>query len=343
MTLIGQEIQEQPEVARRVLAQVEQAQQIATAVHDFDPAYIMMVARGTSDNAARYAQYLWGMRLGLPVALATPSLYTLYDAPQNLSRGLVVGISQSGQSADIRAVLDHAQAQGALTVSLTNDAASPMAQSTAHHLDVMAGPERSVAATKSYTAQLAAVALLGTALAEDAEMASELASLPDALTQTLTLSETIPDWVQRYRYMDRFAAIGRGLNYATAYEISLKIKELCYVSGEEYSEADFRHGPIALVGEGFPVVLVMPEGKPYPLLYELLETLLERRAEVLAITNRSEVEGRATQWMRLPPMPEWLSPIVAVIPGQIFAKSLAEARGHEVDTPRGLNKVTSTQ
>jgi glucosamine--fructose-6-phosphate aminotransferase (isomerizing) len=257
---------------------------------------------------------------------------------------VTIGISQSGQSEDVRRVLDDARSQGGLTLSITNDPASPLATTAAHHLFIDAGKEVSVAATKTYTAQLAAIALLVAKLADRAELHESLQKLPDFVRQTLESSESIAEWVQRYRYMERFAAIGRGYNYATAYEVSLKIKELCYITGEQYSEADFRHGPIALIQPGFPVMVFAARGKTLPLILDLLERLQGQRAECLLITNDNAPGTFAQQVMPFPAaMPEWLSPVAAVIPGQIFAMRLAVARGHQVDEPRGLKKVTVTE
>jgi glucosamine--fructose-6-phosphate aminotransferase (isomerizing) len=244
----------------------------------------------------------------------------------------------------VRRVLSDARSQGGLTLSITNDPASPLANTAAHHLFIDAGKEVSVAATKSYTAQLTAIALLVAHLADRAELHDSLLQLPDFVEQTLAASEPIAEWVQRYRYMERFAAIGRGYNYATAYEVSLKIKELCYITGEQYSEADFRHGPIALIHPGFPVMIFAARGKTLPLLVDLLERLHEQRAECLLITNDDAGKHLAQHVMPFPnAMPEWLSPVAAVIPGQIFAMRLALARGNQVDAPRGLKKVTVTE
>jgi glucosamine--fructose-6-phosphate aminotransferase (isomerizing) len=212
-----------------------------------------------------------------------------------------------------------------------------------YHLALGAGEEVSVAATKSYTAELAAIALLTVALLEDERLEAELKRLPQYIEQTLTASSPIVDWIERYRYMERYAVIGRGYNYCTAYEISLKIKELCYITGEEYSEADFRHGPIAVIQAGFPVILVAPKGMTFEKQLDLLQQLQRKGAEVLVISNAPECAAYAKKLMPIPDdIPEWLSPIVAVIPGQIIAMTLALARGHEVDKPRGLTKVTNT-
>ena len=284
-----------------------------------------------------------GIEIGLPVALATPSVHTLYESPPNLSKALVIGISQSGQSEDINQVISDARSQDALTLGITNDSNSPLAQTAKHHLPILAGEEISVAATKTYTAQLTAIALLVAELANKPTLQTELEKLPYYVETTLKLSQSIPGWVQRYRYMERFAAIGRGYNYSTAFEISLKIKELCYITGQEYSEADFRHGPIAVVQPGFPVLVIAPKGKPLPGVLDLLDKLKARNAECLIISNDDHALSFGQNKMLLPDnQPEWLTPITAVIPGQIFAMNLALVKGHSVDKPEGLTKVTST-
>jgi glutamine---fructose-6-phosphate transaminase (isomerizing) len=345
MLHIEKEIAEQPEVIRRLLdEETGTAERIAQAIREYDPAFVMIAARGTSDNAARYAQYLWGTHNSLPVALATPSVHTLYKAQPNLSRALVIGISQSGQSTDVGQVVADAKGQGALTVTITNDEESPMAKMADYHLPLRCGEGSSVAATKTYTAQLVAIAMLAAALKTDSGMQAELQKLPDYVAHTLELSGPVRDWVQRYRYIESMAVIGRGYNYSTAFEISIKIKELCYVTCEEYSEADFRHGPIAIIQPGFPVIVVAPSGKPFELMRDLLGELNKRRAECLVISDDASLEEHAQYFMRLPVgLPEWLSPVCAVIPGQIFAKNLALIKGHSVDRPEGLTKVTFTQ
>lgn len=342
--LLETEIHEQADVLSRLLdEQWSHVEQIAAAVRAFDPAYVLIAARGTSDNAARYAQYVLGGQAHLPVALSTPSLHTLYETPPNLSKGLVIGISQSGQAEDVRRVLADGRAQGALTISVTNYPDSPMAQAAAYHIPLCAGEEQSIAATKTYTAQLTVMALLGALLTGDAALLAELRSLPEWMRATLTFSEGIAGWAERYRYITQFAAIGRGYNYPTAFEISLKIKELTYVIGEGYSEADFRHGPIATIMPGFPVVMVAPQGRTLPQMLELSEKLAEKQAELLIISNDRDLLSKATKAMPIPAVPEWLSPIIAVVPGQILAMNLALVRGYPVDKPRGLTKVTVTR
>ncbi len=343
MSFLEQEIREQPEVIRRLIeAEWSNVQAIRQKIVDFNPEFVHIAARGTSDNAGRYAQYLFGIHAGLPVALATPSVHTLYESSPRLGRALVIGISQSGQSEDIRRVVEDGRKQGALTVSITNDDASPMAQASEYHIPLHAGAEKAVAATKSYTAQLTAVAMLGAALNSSPEMTTELQKLPGYAAETLTLSEPIQIWAERYRYMERLVTLGRGYNYCTAFEVGLKIKELCYVVGQEFSEADFRHGPIAVIQPGFPVITVAMTGKALLVILDLLHKLGERQAECLVISNDDAALGMGHKGMRVPVVPEWLSPVVGVIPGQVFAMSLAAAKGYDLDQPRGLSKVTYT-
>ena len=339
------EIAEQPDVMRRLLRdQSEKTQKVAAAIRHFDPTFITIAARGTSDNAARYAQYLFGDFARLPVALATPSLHTIYQSPPNLSRSLVIGISQSGQAEDVRLVLEDARKQGALTIGVTNYDDSPTAQTAEYHLSLMAGEEMSVAATKTYTAQLTVIAMLLTALVANNELRDTLARLPEHVEETLKLSESVAGWAERYRYMEQFVVIGRGYNYSTAFEIQLKVQELCGIMGDGYSEADFRHGPIALIKRGFPVIAVAPEGKTMPYVVDLLEKLHEQQSELLVISNHDNAFAHAQNRMEIPAgIPEWLTPMLSVIPGQVFAMQQAIVRGFPVDKPRGLNKVTVTR
>lgn len=344
MSQLSHEIAEQPEVlAGLIRDQRTPIARIAEAIHQFDPAFVVIAARGTSDNAARYAQYAFAVQWGKLVALATPSVHTLYGAAPDMRRALVIAVSQSGQSPDVRQVVTDARAQGALTLAITNDAASPLALAAAHHIPIGAGAEKSVAATKSYTAQLMAFALLAAAISGKAEMADAIDQVPAWVSETLARAATTHDWAQRYRYMERLVVIGRGYNYSTAFEISLKVKELCYVTGEGYSEADFRHGPIASINHGFPVIVVAPSGATFDQSRDLLVKLGQHGAECLAITDSSALETVAHRLLHIPAgVPEWLSPIVTVLPGQVFAMHLAAIKGHSVDQPRGLSKVTNT-
>lgn len=345
MTFLEQEIRQQPEVLQELLEQERgKVEALARAVDQAAIDYVLIAARGSSDHAALYAKYLLGAMVGLPVALAAPSLYTMYKRPPRMERALVVGISQSGASHDILSVVEEARSQGALTVAITNTPGSPLAQAAEHVLLCHAGEERSVAATKTYTAQLMVVAMLTAALAGDVSLWDALGQVPGLVAQVLELTPEVQRAAERYRYMDQCVVLGRGYNYATAYEIALKLKELTYVVAEPYSSADFQHGPIAIVAPGFPVLGFLPDGAVFDDLMGLMRRLKEdHEAELVVVSNREEALAQGRTAFRLPEMAEWLSPMVAVVPGQLFAWALTEAKGYDVDRPRGLRKVTVTR
>lgn len=344
MSQLQNEIAEQPAVIARLLDEAwAETERIAAAIRAFNPPFVCIAARGTSDNAARYAQYLFGHALGLPVMLATPSLHTLYHKPADLSRALVIGISQSGAAQDVRQVLADAREQGALTLGITNIADSPLGNTAETLLPLCAGQEFSVAASKTYTAQLTVVAMLAVALADDPAMRGELVRLPSLAAKTLELSESISGWAGRYQKIARLVVLGRGFNYATACEIALKIKELIYIASEGYSEADFWHGPIAAIDALHPVVLVAPSGAALDSMRTMQTDLAKRGADLLVISDDAQTLADATTPLLVPAAPEWLSPITCVMPGQIFAMQQALARGCAVDKPRGLSKVTVTE
>jgi len=342
---IHTEIFEQPDTMQNLLAkQQAEVSRIASEIRRREVGYVFLAARGTSDNAGRYANYLWGAHNGLPVALAAPSLFTFYGQPPHLKGALVVGVSQSGQSPDIVSVVAEGKKQGCLTLAITNAPDSPLAQTADLVIDVQAGVERAVAATKTYTAELMAMAMLSVALAGDQARGAELGHVPDWARQILGLEEQIERIAERYRYMERCVVIGRGFNYATAFEWSLKLKELTYVVAEAYSSADFQHGPIAMVERGFPVMAVAPRGAVYDSILPLLALLREQhRAELLVISDSAEALALAQSPIRLPSgIPEWLTPLVAILPTQLFCYHLTRAKGYDTEAPRTIRKVTET-
>jgi glucosamine--fructose-6-phosphate aminotransferase (isomerizing) len=344
-SVLHAEIMEQPAVLARLLeAEAASVRTLARDLERWSFDYVLIAARGSSDNAARYAQYLFGVALGLPVALATPSLHTLYGARLRFDGALVLGISQSGQSPDICAVVEDARKAGAPTVAITNNVDSPLAQAAGHVIALHAGPERSIAATKTYTTQLAAMALLALSLADDATGLAALRALPDALAATLALEPRMAEYAAQQHDITSAVTISRGYNYATAWEIALKLKELTYVPTEPYSAADFQHGPIALVRESFPVVLIAPRGAVAGDLTALAQRLRELGARLLAISDVPEVLAAADLPAALPvSVEERFSPLTSVVAGQLFAFHLACARGLDPDRPRGLRKVTETR
>jgi len=307
---IYQEIHEQPQALATLLrAERDHVRDLVADVQKRDITYAVIAARGTSDNAARYAQYLFGAVNGLQVALATPSLYSIYHRPPNLGNALVIGISQSGKSPDIVSVLSEARRQGALTVALTNTPDSDMANEADHVVYLYAGEEISVAATKTYSTSLGAIAMMSAAAAGDQEMQDHLERLPELCAQTLVMGPEIGAAAERYRYMRVCVVIGRGFNYATAFETALKIKELNYVMAEPYSSADFMHGPVALVEDAFPTILFAPQGIMLPEMQAFIRNLKERGAETIVISDDAETLALARTPFQLPvSVPEWLSP-----------------------------------
>jgi glucosamine--fructose-6-phosphate aminotransferase (isomerizing) len=336
MSQVEREIHEQPEGREAV-------EEVAAQVRAYGPRFVVFAARGSSDNAARYAQYLFGTHYRLPVCLATPSLFTCYEEAPSLADALVVGVSQSGQSPDIVAVVESGRRQGALTLTITNRPGSPLAVAADHTLPLLAGEERAVAATKTYTAQLCALAMLSAAVEGASARWAELDRVPALVQQAIGLNRAMDEKVARYRYAEHFAVVGRGFNYATAFEVALKMKETSYLVAEPYSPADLLHGPVAMIDRGFPVLLTAPSGRVLADLAELAGRLEQKRAELVAISDDASILGRARVALPLPGgVPEWVSPMVAVVPGQMFAVALARTRGLDPDQPRGLRKVTET-
>ena len=340
------EILEQPACLDRLLSsQRKNVEQIAAAIQSRDIRYAFLAARGTSDNAGRYANYLWGAMNGLPLALATPSLFTYYQQPPTLKNALVVGVSQSGQSPDIVSVLKEGKRQGNLTLAITNAPNSPLAQAADFVLDVQAGPELSVAATKTYTNELMAIAMLSVGLAGEAARWDELAQVAGWVGEALKQDASIGSLAPRYRYMQQCVVLGRGYNYATAFEWALKLKELTYVEAEPYSSADFQHGPVAMVGRGFPVMAVVPAGKVFDSMMALLGHLKSNLlAELVVISNSPAALSLAESPIPIPAgVPEWLSPLVGIVPAQLFACHLTRAKGYDENQPRTITKVTETR
>lgn len=339
-----QEIHQQPEVIQRLISEPQDPiKALADQIQSRGIRQVFIAARGTSDNAGRYAKYLLGAHNQMIVSLATPSLFTIYQQPPDISDTLVLGISQSGKSPDIVSVLTEGQRQGALTAAITNFPESDLGKAAQIVLDLQAGEEVSLAATKTYTAELTTLALLSAELDPSPQFKQDLIDLPEKIERVFDEEEHVDILAERYRYMRHCVTIGRGFNYASAFEFSLKMKELTYTIAEPYSSADFLHGPVALVDRGFPVFVIAPSGKMVPEIKSLVEKVQNRQAEVVIISDRQDLLDLADHKLSLPgSIPEWLSPISAIVPAQMFAMYLAHTRGFDVDQPRGLNKVTET-
>ena len=341
-SVLESEIRQQPETVARLLTD-SMFDTVAGAIRQAAPRSVTIAARGTSDNAARYAQYLFGVQFGLPVALSTPSVTTLYGKKIQYHDTLVIGISQSGTGADITQIVSDATAQGALTLAITNDPGSTLAKAANHCLALGVGQEKSVAATKTYTAQLTALAALTAHWAGDQDLIAALGQLPNWLSCFADQADQIASRAERFRFMSHCVVLGRGYNYATAFELALKLTELTYVVAEPYSSADFRHGPKALIEQDFPVIAIAPSGAAYADALDLIREIGGRGADLTVISDMDEVLDLAALPIKLPAnVPEWLSPIVSIVPGQWLAMSVADAKGLPLDAPRSLNKITIT-
>jgi glucosamine--fructose-6-phosphate aminotransferase (isomerizing) len=341
VSLARTEIAEQPAVVDGLLyRERESIERLAAEVRRRRPRYAVIAARGSSDNVARYAQHVLGRLAGLPVVLATPSLHTLYEAPPRLVDALVIGISQSGASPDVVSVVADGARQGAMTAAVTNDPASPLAAAAAHVIDLGAGEERSVAATKTYTASLAAIAWLAAASAGDRAREAELDALPGLIADQLARAGDAVAALDAVSGWERLTVVGRGAHYATAFEAALKLRELAGVVAEPFSPADLLHGPIAAVGRDQPLLAIAPAGPTERSMRELIAAARERGAPVAAIGHDP---SPGDPFLGLVEIPEWLGPVVAIVPAQLLAVGLAERRGVDVDAPFGLRKITLTR
>jgi glucosamine--fructose-6-phosphate aminotransferase (isomerizing) len=373
-THFEREIRGQALTLRRLLSERAAFEAVGAAVRAFAPRFVVTAARGSSDNAARYAKYLLGAHNRLVVSLGAPSLLTLYGSPPDLRGALLLGISQSGESPDITALAAEGARQGALTIALTNVLESPLARACQYVLPLHAGPELAVAATKSYTAELTALAMLSVAMGAPqgdeqgggsdggggggrAQRWAELARVPDAVDETLALCPQ--EVVARAAALidattTRLFVVGRGFNFSTAFEIALKLKETAYLSAEAQAPPDLWHGPIAVIDAHVPAIVLAVAGPSLPELAPLLAEIGHRGAPLTIVSNveptatilATILAGAGSNPTALLPfsnaLPEWLSPIAGVVPGQLLAAETARRRGYDPDRPRGLAKITKT-
>jgi glucosamine--fructose-6-phosphate aminotransferase (isomerizing) len=341
MSLMLQEIAEQPAVLENTIdAELEKVKKLGHFLRGREIDLIVLVARGSSDNAALFGRYLLEVTTGIPVSLSAPSVYTLYNAKLRLNRAVVIGVSQSGEGVDINQVLQSAKNSGAFTIGITNNSDSSMAKIADETLLIHAGREKSVAATKTYTGQMLHFYMLASALADE-KIAFE--KIPQFAAQSLDLQDEIKTLVERYTFMENCVVVGRGMNYGNAYELALKLMETCYVVAERFSSADFFHGPLAIVERRFPLILFAPAGATKTSSIDLLKRLQELHADSFSITNDAQIAELSSRRLLLPKdIEEFLSPIPFIIPAQLFAAYLAEAKGINPDEPRSLSKVTRT-
>lgn len=343
MSLMLNEIGQQPEVIERTIRrESKKITSFAEKLQRMRPRLIVLVARGSSDNAALFGRYLLEMTTGIPVSMAAPAIHTLYKTRMDLKDALVIGISQSGEGVDINMVLESSRRCGAMTLAITNEAGSTMAKIADETFLIHAGRERSVAATKTYTGQLLIFYMLARALGNKPND-PEIKRLPELTAEALTLQPQIEEMVERYAFMENCVVVGRGLNYANAFEFAIKLMETCYVVAERFSGADFLHGPIAIVDKAFPVFIFAPPGPTLRGMKDLVGQLNQMGAETVVISSESGLLKKARRAIRMPrAIPEILSPIPYIVPAQLFAALLSVTKGLSPDQPRALRKVTRT-
>jgi glucosamine--fructose-6-phosphate aminotransferase (isomerizing) len=343
MSHFRDEIAEQPEVASRLLRQSRDAvAAIGARIRAIRPRGYVIAARGSSDHAALYAKYLFGVRNRALVALAAPSLFTHYARPPHLEGQCVIGISQSGASPDVVSVLEEARRQGALTVAISNDSESPLGKAAEYVLTLGAGPERSVPASKTYTASLLALALISQAVDADVAFESGLSMVPEAMAKALEMDSDLEKLVAPLNGT-RAIVLGRGFNFSTAEELALKLMETSYVMARAWSVADFEHGPIAVVEAGIPIVVVDGGGAVATSMGSIRERVGAKGCPVVQLVDgqMSDVDPSTTVQVASG-LPEELTPISLAVLAQLLAYRVAVARGFDPDSPREIRKVTRT-
>lgn len=338
MSVMAEEITEIPAVLRRLLSDGRnEVEAVARLIrHRFRRA--VFVARGTSDHAAVYGRYLFETELGVPGALAAPAVTTIYGSSIDWSDALVVAVSQSGHSPDLISVVDDARAGGATSLAITNDTRSPLALAAELVIDVRAGREQAVPATKTYVAELAALAMLVAALAEDVSLVEELQPVPGLIDRWLETGDIeIGGMLSSVTAAAGVLVLARGFNLATAQEIALKLTETCGVLAHGYSTADFEHGPIVLTDTGHPVIVLHPDGASSDHIRDVIVRLRTGLGPVWVIGTGPDAD------IVVPgDLSERVSPLALVVPGLVLAERAARLRGADPDAPRSLQKVTQT-
>lgn len=346
-TLMRREIGEIPATLERILDGAGEIEEAASTIGRRRPRWITIAARGTSDHAAVYAQYLIETQLGIPTGLAKPSVTTHYGATLDWRDGLLLAISQSGRSPDIVAVTDAARAGGALTIAITNDDDSPLAAAAECALRCRAGRELAVPATKTYVAQLAVVAAIVGALRPAGGLLESLARMPDVLR---TVESAAEHWLEgagaahlaRMAAANRALVVSRGYNLATALELALKLKETSGLFAEPYSSADLAHGPVILAGPGVPALVIRPDGPIGAEVDRAIEAIGQRGGYPIVVAGSDPLAADDGLSLEMS-VPEMLTPLPFAVASQLLVEAVARRRGVDPDVPPGLRKVTLTR
>ncbi len=339
------EIREQPDVLRRCLKEtIPRSKMFAAAMAEQEIHAIFIAARGTSDHAALFGKYVFETVNGIPVGFAAPSVHTGYEKPVHYKNALIIGISQSGQAEDVLEVMRNGRRQGCVTVGITNDGESPIAREATWHFPCLAGEEKSVAATKTFLAQMMILSVLSAAMAGDVQGIEKLLAMPETVAKALLPAEYVRERITEFRDMKACFVLSRGLNYPIALEAALKIQETCYVRAQGYAISDFHHGPFAMVAPGTTVILLAPQGPMYANAVEILDKLEKTGAQTFIISNDDSLLERGTASIRIPEADDDITAaFLNAVTIQQIACQLAMLKGLDPDTPRGLKKVTVTR
>jgi len=343
--LMTSEILHIPATVQRLIDQQgERIAELAMELKDAARKGVTFAARGTSDNACLYGKYLFEILLGYPVHLAAPSTVTLYRRPMDFAGKLVIGVSQSGESTDVCEYMEAAAKAGARTIGITNNPKSRLAKSSEFHIPLLAGPEKAVAATKTYVGELLVLRMLVTCMTAKKSLHDALPLLPEAIEAAMSTEDRIKEIVPRFRYMHAAVVLGRGYNYATAQEFALKLMETSHVPVHPFSFADFLHGPVSVMHQGFPSFVFLSKGPTANGVKELMTDVHGRGGELVVFSN-TKIKENATLWPVYvdAPLNEVDSPLVNIIPAYLFAKQYSLLCGFDPDNPKGLTKVTHTR
>lgn len=339
--IMAGEMAEQPAVLRRILDRGAPAiRAVASAIAARRPRFVLLTARGTSDNAALYAKYLVEVLLGKPAGLTSMSTITAYGATPDLTDCLTITVSQSGGSPDLVAATRAARQAGAVTLAVTNNPGSPLAEAAEFHIDVLAGPEKALPATKTYTAELLALYLLVEGLRGSEGGAA--ADLPGLAQSVLDRGDEVRQLAERYRFAQRLVVTSRGYGYPTAREAALKLMETTYIPAIPFSGADLLHGPLAMVDNASPVIAVVPDGRGGVALQPVLDRLRGRGADLVVVGQQAQVDSASAGFALPSGVAEEVQPILEILPLQLLAYEITVARGQDPDAPRALAKVTET-
>ncbi len=336
------EIKEGVKVLEKIKERKDEIKSIVEEIKEYNPKNIILVARGTSDNAGVWGKYYIESYIKIPVSLCAPSLYTIYHNPPILKNSLVIAISQSGESEDICKVIKEANNQNAFTLGLTNNLDSKLAKISKKVLFLDAGEEKSIAATKTYLAELGALYFLVNQWI-NRDNSKEFERLILSLREILERDEEIKEKTNPYKFMEHCAVLGRGYNLATALEMALKLKETSYILAEPYSSADFLHGPLALVSHGFPMFLFVPKGESITHSKEVIKILEEKNVDLFIFSNEESLFNKYNGFFIKSDIPEEISPLLFILPAQFFAYFLTILKNLDPDQPRFLKKITITK